>query len=116
MILNDIKEKLLEVDPTVFYGTVDKNFNEPVWNYIVFNRKEIDISTNKNGYSYYYSVHIIRENYIPEGLDRTVIAKMKEIPGMRVADTKPFFTYTTKPNTNIVMEMLSIDFVKPVKV
>lgn len=116
MILNEIKEKLLEVDPVVFYGMVDKNFNKPIWDYIVFNRKEIGIDTNKNCYSYYFSVHIVRENFIPEGLERTVIDKMREIPGMRVSGDKPVYNYTTKPNTNVVMEMLSIDFVRPVKV
>lgn len=116
MILNEIKEKLLEVDPVVFYGMFDKNYNAPVLDYIVFDRKKININTNKNSYSYYFSVHIIRENFIPEGFEKIVIDKVCEIPGMRVADEPPVFDYTTKPNTNVVMEMLSIDFVRPVKV
>ena len=115
MILNDIKKKLLEVDPNVFYGMVDNSIRETVWNYTVFERKRIAINANKNGFSYYFTVHIIRENFIPEGLDRTVISKICEIPGMRVADNDPVFTYVAKPNTNVVVEMLSIDFVRPVK-
>ena len=116
MILNDIKEKLLEVDPIVFYGMVDNSVRETVWDYTVFERKRIAINGNKNSYSYYFSVHIIRENFIPEGLDKTVIDKVCEIPGMRVADNDPVFSYVAKPNTNVVVEMLSIDFVRPVKV
>lgn len=115
MILNDIKEKLLEVDPIVFYGMVDNSIRETVWNYTVFERKRIAINTNKNSFSYYFTVHIIRENFIPEGIDRTVISKVCEIPGMRVADNDPVFTYVAKPNTNVVVEMLSIDFVRPMK-
>lgn len=116
MILTEIKEKLLEVDPVVFYGMVDNSMRETVWDYTVFDRKRITVNANKNSYSYYFSVHIVRENFIPEGLDRTVIAKVCEIPGMRLVDNDPVFTYTPKPNTNTVVEMLSIDFVRPVKV
>lgn len=115
MILNDIKEKLLEVDPNVFYGMVDNSIRETVWDYMVFHRKRISISQNKTNFSYYFTVSIIRENFIPEGLDRTVISKICEIPGMRVADNDPVFNYVAKPNTNVVVEMLSIDFVRPVK-
>lgn len=115
MILNDIKEKLLEVDPVVFYGMVDKSIRETVWNYTVFERKRISISQNKTSFSYYFTVRIIRENFVPEGLDRTVISKVCEIPGMRLADNEPTFDYVAKPNTNIVVEMLSIDFVRAVK-
>lgn len=116
MILNDIKEKLLEIDPNVFYGMVDNSMRETVWDYTVFERKTIAINTQKTSYSYYFSIHVVRENFIPEGLDKTVIDKVCEIPGMRLADNTPTFSYVPKPNTNVVVEMLSIDFVKPVKV
>ena len=116
MILDDIRTKLLEVDPNVMYGAFDKSFNEPIMDYIVFNRNNIGINKDKTSYSYYFSVHIVREEYIPEGLDRIVIAKMLEIPGMRLSEEKPVYDYSMKPNTNVVLEMLSIDFVKPVKV
>lgn len=116
MILNDIKEKLQEVDPNVFYGMVDNSIRETVWDYTVFERKRIAINSNKTSNSYYFTVHIVRENFIPEGLEQTVISQMLEIPGMRIADNDPVFSYVPKPNTNVVVEMLSIDFVKPVKV
>ena len=115
MILNDIKEKLLEVDSNVYYGMVDKSRQEMVWDYLVFERSKIIISQNKQCFSYHFTVHIIRENFIPEGLDKTVIDKMCEIPGMRVSGD-PSFQYVPKPNTNTVIEMLSIEFVLPVKV
>lgn len=116
MILETIKNKLLEVDPNVFYGMVDKSMRESVWDYIVFNRKPTKPGANRTGYSYYFSVNIVRENFIPEGLDLTVISKMLEIDGMRLAGTDMEYNYTEKPNTNVVVEMLSIDFVRPVKV
>lgn len=116
MILNDIREKLQEIDPNVFYGMVDSVMNETVWDYIVFNRKPTKVNENKTGYSYYFTVNIIRENFIPEGTDIEVIEKMLTIPGMRLAGTDMEYTYVMKPNTNVVVEMLSIDFVKAVKV
>ena len=116
MILETIKEKLLEVDPNVFYGMVDKSMRESVWDYIVFNRKITRPGKERTGYSHYFTVNIIRENFIPEGLEVTVIEKMLEIPGMKLAGTDMEYAYREKPNTNIVVELLSIDFVKAVKV
>lgn len=115
MILKTIKDKLQEVDPNVFYGMVDDSMRESEWDYIVFNRKITKPGNEKTGYSHYFTVSIIRENFIPEGLDLTVIEKMREIPGMKLAGTDMEYNYTAKPNTNIVVEMLSIDFVKAVK-
>ena len=115
MILNEIRDKLLGIDPRVFYGMVDNSVQKTYWDYIVFNRKPTKIGANRTGYSYYFTVNIIRENFIPEGLDLTVIAKMLEIPGMRLAGNDMEYHYVAKPNTNVVVEMLSIDFVKAVK-
>ena len=115
MILNDIKTKLKELDTNVFYGMVDNSMQETLWNYIVFNRTSMKTTATKGGYSDYYSVHIIREEWIPEGFEIEVINKMLEIDGMRLAGNDAVYTYVPKPNTNIVVEMLSIDFVKPKK-
>jgi hypothetical protein len=116
LILDDIKNKLLEIDPTVYYGMVDDEMRETVWDYTVFHRKPTKIGANRTGYSYHFSVNVVRENFIPEGLDLEIIAKMLEIPGMRLAGNDMEYNYIAKPGTNVVVEMLSIDFVKPVKV
>lgn len=113
-MLNEIKEKLLEVDPVVYYGIVDSNRREMAWDYIVFERSKIVFNQNKSSRSYYITVHIIRENFVPEGFEQTVIDKLCEIAGMRVSGD-PDFQYVQKPNTNIVVEVLSIEFVLPVK-
>lgn len=115
MILNDIKTKLKELDNNVFYGMVDNVMQKTHWNYIVFNRTTMKPNTNKSGYSDYFTVHIIREEWIPEGFEIEVINKMLEIDGMRLAGNDAVYTYVPKPNTNIVVEMLSIDFVKAKK-
>lgn len=116
MILDDIKGKLKEIDENVFYGMVDNSMQETVWDYIVFNRSVMRINTNKTGYSDVFTVHIVREEWIPEGLEQDIINKMLEIPGMRMAGNDAQYTYVPKPNTNVIVEALSIDFLKPKKV
>lgn len=116
MILNDIKGKLLEIDPNVYYGMVDDSIRELRWDYIVFDRRRIKPSENRTSHGCYYSVHIVREDFVPEGLALAVINKMCEIPGMRLAGSDMTFEYTAKPNTNQTVEMLSIEFVKAIKV
>ena len=115
MILNEIQTKLKELDEHVFYGMVDNSMQETLWNYIVFNRTTMKPNPNKTGYTDYYTVHIIREEWIPEGFEIDVINKMLEINGMRLAGNDAVYSYVPKPNTNIVVEMLSIDFMKAKK-
>lgn len=115
MILNDIKTKLKELDTNVFYGMVSTSMQKTLWNYIVFNRTSMKPNASKSGYSDYYTVHIIREEWIPEGFEIEVINKMLEIDGMRLAGNDAVYTYVPKPNTDVVVEMLSIDFVKAKK-
>ena len=115
MILEDIKNKLLEIDDSVYYGMVNSEKKETLWDYIVFNRTSMKPSANKTGYTDGFIVHIVREEWIPEGVAETVINKMCEIDGMRLANTEMQYNYVPKPNTDIVVEMLSIEFVIPRK-
>ena len=115
MILNEIKDKLHEIDPNVFYGMVDSRMREDVWDYTVFNRERMTPSPNRTGYSYYFSVHVVREDFIPDGFEKIVIDKMLEIDGMRLAG-EGTYDYVPKPSTNAVVEMFSVSFVKAVKV
>lgn len=112
MILDDIKNKLEMVDPKVYYGMVDDEVMETVWDYTVFNRTKLKSTGNKMGYADGYDVHIVRESFIPEGTDLSVIGKMLEIDGMRLAGEDGDYTYVQKPNTNTVVEMLTLHFVR----
>ena len=112
MILQEIKDKLSEIDPHVFYGMVDDTVITDEWNYIVFMRKSLSTGGNKTGYSDRFTVAIIREGFIPEGLDVAVINKMCEIEGMRLANPDCLYNYTLKPSTNTVVELLTMEFVK----
>ena len=114
MILNELKDKLLELDNNVFYGMVDQAFNESVWDYIVFARSKMVFNQNKSGCSYYFKVTIVREEFVPQGFELAVKEKVCEIPGVRVSGD-PTFEYYPKPNTNVVLELLTIEFVLPAK-
>lgn len=111
MLLNDIKRKLEEIDPIVCYGIADNKLMQMAWNYIVFSRSKLVESQNKTAYSDYFDVAIIREHFIPEGIDEQVIEKMLEIKGVRLAGDGEY-RYAQKPNTNIVVEMLTLHFVR----
>lgn len=112
MILADIEAKLKELDPNVYYGMVDESVKITVWDYIVFNRTSITHSTNKTAATDRFDVHVIRENYVPEGFDMAVIEALCSLPGVRLAGSECSFAYVQKPNTNIVVEMLTIPFVR----
>ena len=112
MILDDIKNKLEEIDTRVYYGMVDNEVKETAWDYIVFNRTKLKSTGNKTGYSDGYDVHIVRENFVPEGVDIDVIEKMQAIHGMRLASEDGDYNYIMKPKTNIVIEMLTLHFVR----
>lgn len=119
MILEDIEAKLQELQYTVFYGlagdTTPDGKEMTEWNYIVFMRNAISMGTNKRELSDHYTVAVVHEDYIPDGLAESVIAKMQEIPGMRVSNNIRF-AYTSKPNTNTIVEVLTIEFIRARKV
>ena len=115
MILEDIKNKLLEIDDQVHYGTLTEGQNEDIWNYIVFARKHRKTAKDKTGDVKYYEVAIVRENFIPEDDEESVIEKMLELPGMRLSAGDHPYEYTTKKNTETVVEMLVLEFYKASK-
>jgi hypothetical protein len=112
LILNEIKQQLEKVKNRVYYAIVDESVKNTVWDYIVFERSKLGVSGNKTSYSDFYDVHIVCENFIPEALDKEVITKMLEIDGMRLASDDGTYDYVQKPSTNIVVEMLTLHFVR----
>lgn len=109
-----IRAKLEEIDSNVFYG-IPTNIKEDVmWDYLVFNREIRRPGKNLTSKTYYFRVAIVRENEIPEGLDDKVIAKVREIPGVKeIGDCD--YTYVEKKNTNSAVEVMLIPFAKEEK-
>ena len=114
-ILESINDALEEFKLPVYYGISFCKPNDE-WNYFVFNRDNI----NKSGksvtdFNYKYQVHIIQENFIPEGFEMEVIKKITEKTRLKLVDQPHQFNYVRKNNTDMVVEMLTLEFTKTFK-
>ena len=99
----------------VWYGRTSTKGKDK-WNYFVFNKKEFDRSgKSKLDYNYYYQVHIIMENYIPEGFEQKVIKAIQDNTRLKLTDQSMQFNYITKNNTDMVVEMLTLEFTRAFK-
>lgn len=114
MILNRIKEALEAVDPNVHYGMVG-TVEDDLWDYVVFARHRLSGFDQRTGYVDRYRVAIVRENFIPTETVFQVVDAMLSIPGMRLASNEFEYDYTTKPKTNMVVELLVLEFTRPTK-
>lgn len=108
-ILKTIKDKLQTLSPHVYYGTAEQ-LKE--WNYIVFLRDHISGLEDKLKMSVYYRVGVVSEGYIEPGTALRVLEAMTSIPGMKIASEQVSFSYIKKPNTNTVVEVMELMFVK----
>lgn len=115
-ILDDIESKLKTIDDNLFFGVVNPTEEMTYWDYIVFRRGTLRKSENGTGYTRTYIVGIVRENYIPDGLDAAVISAMLEIPGMRVSAGDNAYDYVERPGTNAAVEILTLNFYRPEKI
>ena len=114
-ILGKIQDTLEQFKLPVDYGrTFCKE--KDAWNFFVFNKKEFSKSSvSKINFNYYYQVHIIMEDYIPEGFEQEVIKAIQENTRLKLTDQPMQFNYTTKNNTGMVIEMLTLEFTKTFK-
>lgn len=109
---------LKEIDPLVFYGimldrVLDENGEEVLaWDYTVFNRTKLRSSANKNSFTDAFEVHIVREVFIPEGLDTEYIKRLTALPGVNLASDDGVYDYMLKPGTDTVVEMLTLTFTR----
>ena len=94
----------------VFYGLCTEEL--PTWNYFVFGRgnssEELDASLNE-----YYDIHIIHEDYIPDGYEYDILKAIKDATGMRpIRSGAIVFNYAQKNNTNMAVEICTIHLTK----
>ena len=113
---NLIQEKLLEIDSNIHYGIVPDNVENKEWNYFVFGQRKLrKKDSTSNDLQGYWNVVIVRENFIPDDVVIDVINKITDIPGVRLADGDFEYNYIMKGNTNIVVEILELQFTKTKK-
>lgn len=109
----------------LFYGLSKKykpdDSELKTWNMFIFRRDEMNGSAKRNEpRQVYYKLHIIHENFIPEGFVDEVINALEngeEIEGtkLKVTDEKIPFDYSYKGNTDQVVEMATIKFTHPTR-
>lgn len=122
-VLNEIKNKLekLAQGPEVkmngvWYGACQVDRLDE-WNYFVFNRAKTSKSSNRCDYQTFYQIHVIHEDYIPEGYVQKVIEAIEK-PGtykLKATGDPIQYDYTFKGNTNMVVEIATIDIYRPEK-
>ena len=127
-VLNRISDILTELSHDaeipmegVWYGSCRANSLDR-WNYFVFNRLKTakKSATTQNDYQTFYQIHVIHEDYIPEGYVERVIealtAKDTET-GIKIRPTNDDVTYdyTFKGSTNMVVEIATITVFRPEK-
>ena len=88
-------------------SVLEQTFELPVWYGRTFK--------SKLDYNYYYQVHIIMENYIPEGFEQKVIKAIQDNTRLKLTDQSMQFNYITKNNTDMVVEMLTLEFTRAFK-
>lgn len=108
-VLEEIRKQLEPIGPKVYYGKAAALSKDDEWNYVVFFRDRFELNQNKTSGSLYFKVAVVRENYVDENMEWKLIDQLREIPGMRpVPDSE--YLYTTKPDTQNVVEVLSMSF------
>ena len=113
--LGKIEEALASFKLPVWYGKTFCKADDK-WNYFVFNKKQFNRSgKSKIDFNYDYQVHIIMKNYIEEGFEQKVIKKIKENTNLKLIDQPMQFNYVQKNNTNLVVEILTLEFTKTFK-
>lgn len=113
-MLSEIKAELLKDGIPVFYGRVPEDEDIETWNYYVFNRQRMEKSGNVN-YKQHFQVHLICEDFVPEERELELIKRITGIPGVHMADDPIEYDYILKGNTDMVVEMVTITFVKNLK-
>ena len=109
-MLQTIEANLKEVLEPVWYGSAQDISNAAMWEYIVFFRDRTSRSSTNKGYTDYYTVAIIFENWVPVEIVEKVVEKMESISGVHLALTDINYDYTRKPNTNAVVEIATLTF------
>lgn len=90
------------------------------WNYFVFNRRTTTKrNTSRQDYQTFYEIHIVHEDYIPEGYVEAVVealeAQDESGTKLRATDDDIRYDYVFKGNTDVVVEMATITVFHPAK-
>jgi len=120
-LLNELKEVLEQVKTElnlqiVCYGGIKEKDIPDEWNYIVFEREKASkAGTSQCDFNIFYMVHIVHENYVPEGYEFWLINQVLKNTRLKLAQGDIRYDHIMKNNTDIVIEMATITFTLPQK-
>ena len=104
-----IKAALMEVEPKVYYG-IGRFQGRQEWDCIVFGKRRQRPSENRTSIQNKWFVAIVKEEYVPDGMEGKVIYAMKKI-GMRLATDDIQYDYVEKSGETTV-EICTMEFSK----
>lgn len=110
-----IYESLLKIDSNTFYGLAPQKFIREAnkLDYIVYGSAGFSkAGTSGKDLVDYFSVSVIREDFVPEEIKQKVISEMIALPGIRLADKDANVNYLCKGSTDVLIEILTITFSK----
>lgn len=110
-----VYEELIKIDKNTFFGLADETFlkNTKSLDYIVYGPAGFSkAGTSGTDLTDYFTVAIIRENFVSDDLKQNVIRSMLSIPGIRLADKDAQSSFMKKGNTDTLVELLIITFAK----
>lgn len=118
--INDTLERFVNDDEDmrgVFYGSCNAKELDK-WNYFVFNRKSTKrMPKYRDIFQTDYELHIIHEEFIPEGFVEKVIKALLEPADkgtkLKITDENIAYNYMFKNNTSVVVEIATITLTHP---
>lgn len=114
-LLDEIEQKLKEINPNTKYAKL-YNFDDlQDYNFLVFGKKGLRKTEDGRSLQNSFYVIIVNENYIDDSTVLSVIDKVEEIPGLRLASGDFQFEYLRKGNTDFVVETLMLEFSKTLR-
>lgn len=116
-MLDQIKAALeAAFDLPVYYGTSAEASGHAVYDYIVFWRDRVAWKVGSRGdYTNYYTVALVRQNYIPEEETLTILDALRDIPGLKETSDGITYSYLTKPGTALALEVAEYHFLEAKK-
>ena len=114
--INSVLEKIAEENSLekVFYGAAsDRAGDMKTWNYLILKRdRHVRSGTNRMDSTMYYTITLVHEDYIPEGMPEEIIKSvLNEVPGVHLA-TDIEYDYGFKNGTDMVVEAAIMSFYK----
>ena len=105
-----IKEALKEIVPDVYYGS-GRFQGRKSWDCIVFGKRRTRKTNSGSGNTRRWFVAIVKEEYIPEELEKQVIKKMKDIGFKEAENTDTLYDYVEKAG-ECTVEICTMEFYK----